>query len=130
MAEQEFPATVTAPAHARQFAAEALDGLLGRTVPAGLLDDVQLVVSELVTNAVRAGSPAVRLAISLAEEGRLTIRVTDAADGWPRPRDAATEDPGGRGLALVSAIAASWGADTDGTGTTTKTVWAELAVPV
>lgn len=125
MTEREFMATVAAPGEARLFAAEILPELLAGQV-GGLLDDVQLVVSELVTNAVRAGSPTIRLDIAPTPDGRLAIRVTDVAGGWPRPRAATAEDPGGRGLALVSAVASAWGARREERG---KTVWAELTVP-
>jgi anti-sigma regulatory factor (Ser/Thr protein kinase) len=124
--EREFAPTLAAPGEARHFATDTLTELLGDAVPDALSDDVALVVSELVTNAVRAGSPTIRLDVSVSPEHRVLVRVTDSAEGWPHPRDARIEDPGGRGLALVSAVATSWGARLD---ESSKTVWAELALP-
>ena len=123
--EREFDADARAPAAARVFAKATLDGLLGTRAPQALCDDVELVVSELVTNAVRAGSPTVNISMSL-ERTRIVVRVSDQAVGWPEERDAAVDDPGGRGLPLVSALSASWGVRLVETG---KIVWAELAVP-
>ena len=123
--EREFDADARAPAAARVFAKATLDGLLGARAPQALCDDVELVVSELVTNAVRAGSPTVNVSSSL-ERTRIVVRVSDQAVGWPEERDAAVDDPGGRGLPLVSALSASWGVRLVETG---KIVWAELAVP-
>jgi len=102
-----------------------LGDIVHEPVPSSLCDDLELVVSELVTNAVRAGSPSI--GVSMALEGdRLVLRVSDEAGGWPEPRDADVYDTGGRGLPLVSAISASWGVRLSGTG---KVVWAELLVP-
>ncbi|MCK8676621.1 ATP-binding protein [Streptomyces lichenis] len=97
----------------------------------GVQDDALLVVSELVTNAVNAtGVPAgaeagpnvvtVRL---LGADGRLTVEVWDVSRERPVLTDAAEGDEGGRGLALVGALAARWGSDAGPGG---KVVWAEL----
>jgi anti-sigma regulatory factor (Ser/Thr protein kinase) len=123
--EREFEADPRAPAAARVFAKAALAELLERPSPTALCDDLELVVSELVTNAVRAGSPVVTVAVSL-ERTRIVVRVSDHAVGWPEEREAAADDPGGRGLPLVSALSASWGVRLIESG---KVVWAELAVP-
>lgn len=123
--DQEFDGDTRSPAAARRFAKAALAELLGPAVAPVLRDDVELVVSELVTNAVRAGSKSVQVSI---ENSRATIvvRVSDDAEGWPDPREAAIDDPGGRGLPLVSAVSQTWGVRLLGTG---KIVWAELRVP-
>lgn len=123
--EQEFLATPRAPGAARAFATAALGDLLAVTVPAELCSDLELVVSELVTNAVRAGSPTVLVSLGL-ERSRVVVRVRDDAAGWPEPRAASAEDPGGRGLPLVGALCATWGVRAAESG---KVVWAELAVP-
>ena len=121
---REFVADAHAPAAARRFAEDAL-GELVSPLPSDLSDDVALVVSELVTNAVRAGSGSAVVELALVDD-RLAVRVTDAAGGWPQQRDAAITDTTGRGLALVSAISTSWGVRLTDTG---KLVWAELALP-
>jgi anti-sigma regulatory factor (Ser/Thr protein kinase) len=83
---------------------------------------VTLVASELATNAVRhARTPyQVRLAVN----HRVSIEVIDASPGVPQLRNPTPQERGGRGLLLVSRIAAAWGVDqADGA----KTVWAEVA---
>ncbi len=122
--EREFVAGPRAPGVARSFAKATLAALLA-PVPPTLYDDLELIVSELVTNAVRAGSPTVRVALSV-ERTRVVVRVSDEAAGWPQQRAAGVNDPGGRGLPLVSALSATWGVRPAACG---KVVWAELAVP-
>jgi anti-sigma regulatory factor (Ser/Thr protein kinase) len=102
----------------------AIGDLLGAPAPERLCDDLELVASELVTNAVRAGSARINVALAL-EDDRVVIRVSDEAAGWPEPRVADIYDIGGRGLPLVSAISTSWGVRLSGTG---KVVWAELSL--
>lgn len=123
--EQVFAGDPQSPAAARGFVRSAVGTLLPRPPPDALCDDLELVVSELVTNAVRAGSPSVTVAV-VVDGDRIMLRVSDEAGGWPEPRDADVYDTGGRGLPLVSAISSSWGVrmSTDG-----KVVWAELRVP-
>lgn len=93
------------------------------------LDNVLLVVSELVTNAVlhaRCG-PGRQVALTLIREpGRIRVEVRDAGDGEPRPRKGIpfTEEHG-RGLAVVEELAADWGVTREVVG---KTVWATVAV--
>ncbi len=124
--EREFTGSTNSPADARSFVIGELDRLLNAAAPRPLCDDIQLVVSELVTNAVRAGSPAVTVGVSV-RDGRLVIQVGDRAGGWPQPRVAGEHDVTGRGLALVSAVCASWGVRLAEQG---KIVWAEVAIPV
>jgi anti-sigma regulatory factor (Ser/Thr protein kinase) len=123
--EREFVADPHTPATARAFVKHTLGTLLPTPVPDALSDDVELVVSELVTNAIRAGSPVVGVAIGL-ERTRVVLRVRDEAVGWPAQRTSGSDDPGGRGLPLVSALSATWGVRLAETG---KVVFAELAVP-
>ena len=122
--EREFAGDPRSPAAARSFARAALGELADPPVRPALCDDVELIVSELVTNAVRAGSPTVLVAIE-RDDDIVTVRVTDHADGWPEPREAGIHDPGGRGLPLVSAVSRSWGVRLRATG---KVVWAEVPV--
>ncbi len=123
--ERTFDADSRTPSQARGFAKAALPELIGGRVPQALYDDVELIVSELITNAVRAGSPSIHLALSY-ERTRVVLRVSDRAVGWPHERSSAATDPGGRGLPLVSALSAAWGVRLVPGG---KIVWAELAVP-
>lgn len=84
-------------------------------------DDVVLVVSELVTNALRhaAGTPLLRL---VGAGPGLRIEVADASPALPRSRPAGTS--GGWGLTLVQRLTARWGADPRPDG---KVVWCEMA---
>ena len=53
------------------------------------------------------------------------VRVTDGGSPQlPRPRTASAEEPDGRGLTIVEALADRWGVDRDGLG---QSVWAELS---
>jgi anti-sigma regulatory factor (Ser/Thr protein kinase) len=98
-------------------------------VDAELRDDACLVVTELFTNAVRH-TDSERITCALHDAGPvLRVEVTDqgSGDGDPVPYAADTDDEGGRGLLLVSVLAAAWGSDpaVDGSG---RVVWAELAL--
>jgi anti-sigma regulatory factor (Ser/Thr protein kinase) len=92
------------------------------------LDHVQdtavLLVSELVTNAVRHARGTYAIALDL-EIGAtwLRIEVQDADPRWPKPRVPDRLDESGFGLVLVDALAGNWGVRQTATG---KAVWAEL----
>jgi anti-sigma regulatory factor (Ser/Thr protein kinase) len=91
-----------------------------------LADSAELVLSELMTNALRhARLPRGRLVETRYERmaGCVRIEVHDAHEGIPRLREAADDDEGGRGLALVDALTEQrWGVSSrDGVG---KRVWA------
>ncbi|MEI6360717.1 MAG: ATP-binding protein [Actinomycetes bacterium] len=89
----------------------------------GRLEDIELVASELVANAVEHGEGDVELALALRPPGlRLTV-VSGAAAGEPQVRPASPEDEGGRGLAIVAALADRWGWDQDDGR---LAVWAEF----
>jgi len=101
---------------------------------AGLADDVGLVASELLTNAVRAtlaggGASPVRLWL-LGGQSCAVLLAWDAANDLPRRGDAGPCDERGRGLAIVDAIAARWGwyalppQDASATSAGGKVVWA------
>jgi anti-sigma regulatory factor (Ser/Thr protein kinase) len=78
-----------------------------------LVEDVDLVVSELVTNALlhtgagEGGEEKIRLELDLSG-GRLTCRVVDSSPLPPMPEEAADTAESGRGLVLVEALAAEW----------------------
>ncbi|MER6443470.1 SpoIIE family protein phosphatase [Streptomyces sp. NPDC001185] len=79
----------------------------------------ELIVSELVANAVRYGAPPYQLRLILDE--RLTCEVRDAGSSLPHLRHARQMDEGGRGLFIVAGVADSWGIRYHPDG---KTVWA------
>jgi anti-sigma regulatory factor (Ser/Thr protein kinase) len=83
-----------------------------------------LLVSELVTNAVKHGVPPIELAVLCGPEHVLQVRVRDAGNGLPTPVVAQAGEEGGRGLALTQLLSDDWGVDPDHLG---KTVWFTLA---
>jgi anti-sigma regulatory factor (Ser/Thr protein kinase) len=72
-----------------------------------LVTDVELVVSELVTNAVTHGAGEITLTVTLVRDG-VTLSVLDEGDGRPRLRDVGTGSGHGRGLALVASLVDEW----------------------
>jgi len=91
---------------------------------ADLIPVAELVVSELVTNAVRYAQNKIGLRLVL--EGGLFVEVLDDSAALPRLRHADDDDERGRGLQVVSQIAQRWGARRTLAG---KVVWCELALP-
>jgi serine phosphatase RsbU (regulator of sigma subunit)/anti-sigma regulatory factor (Ser/Thr protein kinase) len=89
-----------------------------------LIPVAELVVSELVTNAVRYAQGTIGL--RLVFEGGLFIEVIDDSAAVPRLRHADSDDERGRGLQVVSQLAHRWGTRRAGSG---KVVWCELTVP-
>ncbi|MFD9002399.1 SpoIIE family protein phosphatase [Streptomyces sp. NPDC059582] len=85
---------------------------------------VELVLSELITNAIRYGSDPIR--VRLIRDRSLICEVADGSSTSPHLRYAATMDEGGRGLFLVSQISERWGTRYTAQG---KVIWAELALP-
>ncbi|MFD5627159.1 MULTISPECIES: SpoIIE family protein phosphatase [unclassified Streptomyces] len=106
-----------APGRARKLARRALS----RWGMEELTDSVELLVSELVTNAVRYASRPVTL--RLLRTDVLRCEVGDDVPQLPRLRQARVTDEGGRGLILVNKLARRWGATRLSTG---KVVWFEL----
>lgn len=95
-----------APAAARRFVMTGLREPLASSQPA-LCDDLALIVSELVTNSVRASAHVVDVELRV-ENDRVEVQVTDDAAGWPTPQAADIESVDGRGLEIVSQLADSW----------------------
>jgi anti-sigma regulatory factor (Ser/Thr protein kinase) len=114
-----LPSHVDSPAAARAFARAAVAG----ERPLVPLDDVTLVVSELVTNAVLHGTGDVTIRVDVAAAG-ITVEVADDEPDLVDAPPAAKDAPAGRGLLLVSRVARRWGVRPEGAG---KVVWAELA---
>ncbi|MEU6656525.1 ATP-binding protein [Streptomyces sp. NPDC046900] len=81
----------------------------------------ELIVSELVTNAIRYGKGPVRL--RLIRQDTLTCEVSDGSNTAPHLRRARMFDEGGRGLLIVAQLAERWGTRQRLDG---KTIWAEL----
>ncbi|MFF8994676.1 SpoIIE family protein phosphatase [Streptomyces sp. NPDC014983] len=89
-----------------------------------LVDTTELLVSELVTNALRYGEGEIRLRLLL--DRTLVCEVWDGGLVQPRRRRARDTDEGGRGLQLVQLLSAGWGSRRTPRG---KTVWFELPLP-
>ena len=101
-----------------------------------LSDDAELIIAELVGNAVRHGlrtsppavsrskeAPALRLCL-LCRSGEVMLAVTDPSAEAPAPRAATADGESGRGLQIVGALSHIWGwSPIDGNG---KAVWAVL----
>ncbi|WP_326580162.1 SpoIIE family protein phosphatase [Streptomyces sp. NBC_00481] len=103
--------------------AEARKNALGQLDSWGLNDAAfvtELVVSELVTNAIRHAEPPVQL--RLIHDRSLICEVSDASSTAPHMRRARTYDEGGRGLLLVAQLTQRWGTRPTPTG---KTIWTE-----
>jgi anti-sigma regulatory factor (Ser/Thr protein kinase) len=88
----------------------------------GLVESAELLVTELVTNALAHGSGDVGLRVYLTDT-HLLIEVRDGSHELPVLRKAALDDEDGRGLFLVAAVADAWGVSSDG-----MTTWCSLAL--
>ncbi len=96
---------------------------------AAVLDSAELLLSEIVTNALvhTAGGALLTATLTAGEPPRLRVEVRDTAPRRPWvPRPAPDDASGGRGLLIVRALADAWGVrrETDG-----KTVWFEITAP-
>ena len=87
-----------------------------------LVDDAVLLVSEVVTNAVKYGRAPVRLSIDCGPSG-IVVAVEDGNPALPRPRRHDRRRHSGRGLLLVQRLAADWGVRLTERG---KQVWFRL----
>jgi len=117
LALRQHPSSV---GQARRFVAEKLT----EWGQHALLDDAQLVTSELAANAIMHAESDCVIRVSLTES-TLRIDVVDSGAGTPEPQPRSFTEEHGRGLVLVDAITAAWGLDmVPGDG---KVVWAELS---
>jgi anti-sigma regulatory factor (Ser/Thr protein kinase) len=99
----------------RQLAEWGLDELAFTT---------ELILSELVTNAIRHADGPIR--VRLLHDRHLICEVADASNTSPHLRYAASTDEGGRGLFLVAQLAEHWGTRYTPDG---KIIWAEQRLP-
>ncbi|WP_329390514.1 ATP-binding protein [Streptomyces sp. NBC_01351] len=105
----------------------ALRELMRHRCADGAAEVAELLITELVTNALVHTDQGAEVSASLAA-GRLRVEVRDYANRRPRPRTyVPTADDGthGRGLMLVQALADQWGVDAPDLGRG-KVVWFEL----
>jgi len=123
-AVQYFPPRSDSPGSARRFVADALRAGLGPVAGPPIIADAQLLITELMTNALNARSTSLEVQMSL-ERDVVRISVRDDAPGGPSPRVAAITDEHGRGLGIVAALGQAWGVEYRGGG---KRVWVDLQV--
>ncbi|WP_055495749.1 ATP-binding protein [Streptomyces sp. TP-A0356] len=89
-----------------------------------LIDPAQLLISELVTNALRYGTgPEIAFRFLLTADV-LVILVDDGSPHAPQVHQPAPDEESGRGMLLVSAIATDWGVSPHGSAT-----WCSLTIP-
>jgi anti-sigma regulatory factor (Ser/Thr protein kinase) len=103
---------------ARHWVAERLAG----TPHEALTADAELVVSELVTNALLHGAPPVTVSVEVGDVVRIVV--SDGSRSAPMRGRARADAMTGRGIALVASLARDWGVETRPVG---KAVWCELA---
>jgi anti-sigma regulatory factor (Ser/Thr protein kinase) len=114
--------------------------LMGELADAGVFEttacDAGLVLSELISNALRHATPLPDATVRVAwwlDGNCLEIAVSDGGGPTvPAVNEPGSSAIGGRGLGIVDRLSLRWGVDTspdgDGTGSETTTVWAEIAL--
>lgn len=112
-----LPGTIAAVARARHLVAKTMRDWGFRDPE--WLDTVALIVTELVSNAVRhAGG---RITLDLCANGSTVLAVTDSSPVHPRVTE--PDDVGGRGMIIIEALCPRWGVHDQDTG---KRTWVEL----
>jgi DNA-binding NarL/FixJ family response regulator len=114
-----LPATLTSARDARVFA----QATLAEWAVADIVDDVLLVITELVNNAVTHALSDCELRLSVNPLS-LRVEVVDGGGGTPDPLPPSSTRNHGRGLHLIDALTAAWGFEPIPSGG--KMVWAEL----
>jgi anti-sigma regulatory factor (Ser/Thr protein kinase) len=115
-----LPGELTSAGEARALVSEPLE----KWDLASMVPTTQLLVSELVTNAIRYTHGPVTLRLLL--ERTLVCEIADSSPAPPRMRYAAGDDESGRGLQIVSQLSLRWGARRTAGG---KIVWCEQQFP-
>lgn len=114
--ELRFPPVATSVARARTELCDAMAPDLHETQ----VETVRLLISELVTNAVRHGDGGTPVEVHAHWNSEVRVAVSDHGHGFtPTPRFGRLDDPGGFGLYLVGQLADRWGVET----THGTTVW-------
>jgi len=108
-----------AAVEARRF---ARSWATGHAVPRPIVDDIELVVSELVTNALRHGEPPIDVELSKSTDGTIRGEICDRSTALPATNPAPGYR-GGFGLRIVEARTTRWGSTTQPNG---KQVWFEI----
>ncbi|GAA4404311.1 hypothetical protein GCM10023168_16790 [Fodinibacter luteus] len=118
------------PASVGRIRREVVDDLQTRDLPEEIVDEAEIVASELLTNAVRHARPLSDGTIRVRWKIRgdvVEVEVTDGGgESVPRPAPRTVWLSSGRGLRIVRSIAHEWGVTEDRTG---NVVWATLGGP-
>ena len=110
--------------HSVPSARERVIALAEPFVHAARIADLRLVISEVITNAVRHGGSDDMVVAVTPKQGYLCVQVTDTGDGFaPRPRAFEPDDDGGFGLFLVERLTRRWGLTRENSNTR---VWFEF----
>jgi anti-sigma regulatory factor (Ser/Thr protein kinase) len=110
-------------AEAARDARSQVTRLLGGRCSLATIQTASLLTSELATNAVLHAAPPVHLHAQITEAS-IRVEVPDGGAGTsPALRKTRETDHGGRGLAIIEALASRWGAEPTHGG---KVVWFEL----
>jgi DNA-binding NarL/FixJ family response regulator len=120
-ASRSFAGDVSTVPEARDFVRRTLTDWGVASV-----DEAMLVVTELASNAVVHAHSAYDVRLSRSAAGVLRIEVGDDDPGTPEPQPFSATLEHGRGVVLVSALATSWGIDTESRAGRGKVTWAEL----
>jgi anti-sigma regulatory factor (Ser/Thr protein kinase) len=100
------------------------DVLMSRQVPDGVVDTVELLTSEVVTNAIVHAQSGPQLAVTV--DGHVVrVAVRDLSPAVPVRRLGRLDDVSGRGVVIVEELASAWGVELDRNGS--KRVWFEVA---
>jgi anti-sigma regulatory factor (Ser/Thr protein kinase) len=100
------------------------DVLMSRQVADGVVDTVELLTSEVVTNAIIHGRSGPVLAVAV-NEGAVRVAVGDVSPELPVRRLGRLDDVSGRGVIIIEELATAWGVERERNGS--KRVWFEVA---
>jgi anti-sigma regulatory factor (Ser/Thr protein kinase) len=100
------------------------DVLMSRQVAMAVVETVELLTSELVTNAILHGRSGPHLAVEIGGDV-IRVAVDDISPDLPVRRRGRLDDVSGRGVMIVEELASAWGVERDGNGG--KRVWFEVA---
>lgn len=99
------------------------DVLMSRQVADGVVDTVELLTSEVVTNAIVHGRSGPQLAVEI-RDCAVRVAVRDVSPNVPVRHVGQLDDVSGRGVVIVEELASAWGVEREGNGS--KRVWFEV----
>lgn len=124
-----FAGLLESVAEGRRCVADVLSAWgLDQVGAPGALDDLLVITSELLANAVRFSGGEVTVEI-VGHRNGVRLVVSDDAPAPAVPRQVTAESTGGRGLPIIQALATRWDQRPYSAATGTKDVWAELCLP-